>query len=237
MTHVEKGRARIRDVSCHLGELSRADGCARYSQGGTAVLCSVTGPQQAREYRFRPDRAVIEVVIRGRDQTTRGGGASRLQMDAERAQETAESHQIAVFLQNSLESVILVSSMPRQEILFTIQVLEEDGGLASVAINAAMLAVLDSGLPCKSMVAGVEACITKGQLLLDPTEDEIAKSESHALFVHMAGEGGLVASRTSGTAMSTDNFWLYHKVTKNATDVLFNLFRKYLHEQKAKSAL
>jgi exosome complex component RRP46 len=61
-------------VRCERGLLSRADGSAQYSLGGTACLASVTGPVQApASAREDPERATLEVVFKPRAGLAGGG--------------------------------------------------------------------------------------------------------------------------------------------------------------------
>ena len=52
----------LRELSCHLGVLSRPDGSASFSQGATTVIAAVYGPAEVRASRELIDRAVIDVV-------------------------------------------------------------------------------------------------------------------------------------------------------------------------------
>lgn len=51
---------------CEQGVLQRADGSARWTQGGTVVLCSVFGPRMTLSRKEDPERAVVQVVWRPR---------------------------------------------------------------------------------------------------------------------------------------------------------------------------
>ncbi len=50
--------ARLRELSCELGVLERADGSARLLQGSTSVLCAVYGPTEVKLNREQCDRCV-----------------------------------------------------------------------------------------------------------------------------------------------------------------------------------
>ena len=45
---VSDSSPRIRKMFCSLGEVSRSDGSAVLSQGGTTVVCGVYGPAEVR---------------------------------------------------------------------------------------------------------------------------------------------------------------------------------------------
>ena len=53
-------------MQCERGPLQRADGSARWGQGGTAVLAAVHGPRGTASRKEDPERAVVEVVFRPR---------------------------------------------------------------------------------------------------------------------------------------------------------------------------
>lgn len=48
--------ARLRERSCELGLLERADGSARLVQGETSVLCAVYGPAEVKVAKEQCDR-------------------------------------------------------------------------------------------------------------------------------------------------------------------------------------
>jgi len=52
----------LRPLSCELGVLSRPDGSASFTQGGTTVVVAVYGPAEVRTSRELIDRAIVEVV-------------------------------------------------------------------------------------------------------------------------------------------------------------------------------
>ena len=189
------GRKTLRDVTCQLGELSRADGSARYRHGRTEVLCSLIGPTEAPDRRNDPTRALIDVTVRGRASNVRSGGTSRVIQDMERYDEALSSNALAATVQGCMEAAVDVASLPRQCLSFTLQVLEDDGSLTSTCINAAMLALLDSGLACVTCVAAAEACSVGDSLIVDPSQADLAKAESTACFTHCTDEaGGMVSS-------------------------------------------
>ncbi len=53
-------------MQCERGPLQRADGSARWAQGGSAVLAAVYGPRATAQRKEDPERAVVEVVFRPR---------------------------------------------------------------------------------------------------------------------------------------------------------------------------
>eukprot|EP01065_Artemidia_motanka_P033731 TRINITY_DN40776_c0_g1_i1.p1 TRINITY_DN40776_c0_g1~~TRINITY_DN40776_c0_g1_i1.p1 ORF type:complete len:284 (+),score=91.03 TRINITY_DN40776_c0_g1_i1:59-853(+) len=232
----------LRGITCSLGELNRAHGSVRYAHGGTSVLMSVSGPLPARERSMRTDRGVVKVVIRGHHRSLkRKIGATGLATQYQQQKELLEVSQMTTFVQGCLEEVLQLSDMPRMQVLFTAQVLTNDGSLCSVLINAAILAVLDAGLPCRGVVAALEGCTATGadgarNLRLDPTRAMLDACDSAGLFVHWPGRG-LVSSKTAGAAMSSDLFWMYHAATQRSAAALVSRFRYFLRKGKHLSGL
>ena len=50
-----------RTLTCERGVLHRADGSARWAQGGTSVLAAVFGPQSTAQRKEDPEKAIVEV--------------------------------------------------------------------------------------------------------------------------------------------------------------------------------
>eukprot|EP01061_Rhynchopus_euleeides_P043803 TRINITY_DN76563_c0_g1_i1.p1 TRINITY_DN76563_c0_g1~~TRINITY_DN76563_c0_g1_i1.p1 ORF type:complete len:185 (+),score=57.11 TRINITY_DN76563_c0_g1_i1:3-557(+) len=172
-------------------------------------------------------------MLHGRAQGVRSGGSSRVVLDMERYDETLSSSEMGSIVRSCMEAALATTSLPRQRVCFTIQVLEDDGALLSTCVNAAMLALLDSGLACVSTLAAAEACTSQERLILDPTEEDVSKADSLAFFAHFTDEaGGVVACNTTGPAMNNDVYWLFHRTTKSASLALSNLFRRFVKEQK-----
>ena len=117
--------------------------------------------------RERLDRAVVEVVFKPAEGVS--GPA-----DKEREE----------FLRSIATSVLLLAQHPRCLISVTVQVMHDDGGVLACAINAMCLALADSGLRMRAMVAATVCAVSAapdagsgvedeentigGRLLLDP---------------------------------------------------------------------
>jgi exosome complex component RRP46 len=68
MGHRVGGRTfnQLRLMVCELAVLGRADGSAKWTQGGSSVLAAVYGPRQALPRKEDAERAVVEVVFKPR---------------------------------------------------------------------------------------------------------------------------------------------------------------------------
>lgn len=84
---------------------------------------------------------------------------------------TAESEK-QQFIKKTFEDAIFRSLYPRMEITIDIQVLSDDGSTLAAAINAVQLALMNSGISMKYMVAALSMCYKYDQLYLDPSLSE-----------------------------------------------------------------
>ncbi|KAI1293283.1 Exosome component 5 [Mortierella claussenii] len=148
--------------------LNRADGSAQFDFGGSSVLCSVVGPAEVKIRDEKLDKATIEVVARP---------LVGLPSVKDKAREQA--------IRETLEPLILSSLHPRTLLQIVVQIMKDDGCILSTAFNATILALLDAGIPLKSILGSV-TCIIDAQsneILLDPTTEELAQARSTHVFV------------------------------------------------------
>lgn len=130
----------IRPPACELGVLKNANGSARFRMGLTSVLAGVFGPRESptsqRKGAF--DKGTIQVVVRPLF------GRKTL------AEKYSEST-----LTSILSTVVQFGQLIRTTTTVVVQPEDNDGGLLSCSINAAMCAILDSGIPCRSTYLAV----------------------------------------------------------------------------------
>lgn len=146
----------------------RTDGSAQWSQGGTTVLAGVHGPLQAPQSGLDGEKAIIEVVFH--PQGLSQGVLADCQM---------------VELKKAAEGVILSNLHPLCTIRIIFHVLEDDGALMACCINAMNMALIDAGVPMKTMLAASSICALENNVLvMDPCkkEEESAQSKGYAAF-------------------------------------------------------
>ncbi|KAI9350043.1 exosome component 5-like protein [Zopfochytrium polystomum] len=156
----------IRPMQTGIGSLHRADGSARFSCGQTSVLAAVYGPKEVKIRDEKLDRATVEVILR----PLIGSAGTR-----ERLYERV--------IHSTMENAIVTASFPRTAIQIVLQVMSDDGSVLPVAMNAACLALVDAGVPLKSMVAAVECAYNaEGELMLDPNAQELESAVSTHVY-------------------------------------------------------
>lgn len=229
----EDGRteAQIRALSSELRVLSRADGSCRYGQGETALTVAVYGPTEVRYRDERLDRATIEVVFKP---------ASGVPGPQEREYEA--------ILRTAMEQAIISTLHPRTLIQIVVQVMNDDGSLLSAAINATCLALLDAGIPMRSLIAGVDLAIvasttTTTTVLLDPTKEEETREGAVSLSFGFAsgrsGESDVASSSSGGVVWRTkgllreEEFMSCSSAARKATQKLFSYFQLSLSRRSS----
>jgi exosome complex component RRP46 len=80
----------------------------------------------------------------------------------------------------ALDGAVLAGMHPRTMIQISIQTLADDGSLLSCALNAAVLALMDAGVPMSSTLSAVTCAVdAAGNTILDPDAGEM-KVRVHA---------------------------------------------------------
>ncbi|KAG0301465.1 Exosome component 5 [Dissophora globulifera] len=148
--------------------LNRSDGSAQFDFGGSSVLCSVTGPAEVKLRDEKLDKATLEVVVRP---------LVGLPGVKDKALERN--------IRETLEPLVLSGLHPRTLVQIVVQTMKDDGSIASTAFNAAIMALLDAGIPLSSILGSVTCTIDSqtNDILLDPTTEELAQAKSTHVFV------------------------------------------------------
>lgn len=136
------------------------------------------------------------------------------------------------FIANVCREVIQAKKHPRTHLLIHIQEVHNDGGLLSCCINAAILALIDAGIPMKFLATAMTSCVLKdGRIQLDPTKDdtEMAVASMTAALECNCDEAQIVALKTSGPLTSSqieDSLAEMYKANKG----MLHIIRAYISE-------
>jgi hypothetical protein len=163
-----RGASQLRPIAVEFGLLHSVDGSARLTLGGadgatatTRVLVGVQGPRPPRVARFEdPERALVEVIV------LPVSGAAGVREGA------LEAAILAVLGGGGEDGTgsggggdggcLLLSAHPRTVISLTVHVQCDGGGLEAAAVNAAVLAVVDAGIPLRYMPGAVSVGVWGG---------------------------------------------------------------------------
>lgn len=89
-------------------------------------------------------------------------------------------------IRQTFEPVIVTENFPRAVISIVVQVIEDNGSILSVAINAVSLALLDAGVPMIAIVTSATCgLLPDGNLFLDPSlaEEEVRWGAASSQFL------------------------------------------------------
>ncbi|ORX85177.1 exosome component Rrp46 [Anaeromyces robustus] len=181
--------SQIRPISSVLSSLNRADGSASFSFGNSSVLCSVYGPQEVKIKDELLDRATIDVNI-----TPQIGIGSTTEKNMER------------IVREAFSDVIISSLHPRTSISITVQITQDDGSIISTIINAVSLALIDAGIPLHSTLLSVTCAILNGEIILDPTNEEMKDASSIHVFAFSNTSNDIVSSESTGVFTEEEYF-------------------------------
>ena len=110
-----------------------------HGAGHTRVLVSVLGPRPSRSARLEDsERCLLE-----------------LQVTPLSGQQGPKEAELCTLLRQTLASCVVLTAHPRKVITVAVHVLADDGGAAACAVNAAVLAFADAGVPMRTLAGAV----------------------------------------------------------------------------------
>jgi len=146
------------------------------------VVASVLGPRPCRTARLEDsERCQLEVVV-----TPLGGTAGPAEAE------------LCALLRQALAACLVLGAHPRKVLTIAVHVLADDGGAAAAAVNAAVLALADAGVPMRALASAVTLGVRSSSssassssssaaaVQLDLTREEAAAASATALAVFSA---------------------------------------------------
>ncbi|CAH2094843.1 unnamed protein product [Euphydryas editha] len=204
----DENNFKLRPMKCELNYLSKSDGSAILAQGETVVLVSVNGPLDIKSNSQSIEKATLEVLFCGK------GGKPSV---ADRFKENV--------IKQTCETAILGCLYPRTGISLTIQELEDYGGLLTCTVNCACLALLNSGMAMRHMVAAISCAVNEvGNLVLEPSYEQVQSSRALLHFVFESREKNLVTGFTEGS-FSEDTYEEALARCRLASELVFDFYR------------
>lgn len=151
----------LRRIRCSLGIFSQADGSAYLEQGNTKVLAAVYGPHEIRGSKSKAlhDKAFVNCQY---STATFSMGERKRRPRGDR-----KSTEMSTHLEETFAAAIRTELYPRSQIDIFVEVLQADGGNYTTCVNAAMMALVDAGVPLKDTVVSCTASLVKDVPLVD----------------------------------------------------------------------
>nr|CAG4643435.1 EOG090X0BHT [Ilyocryptus agilis] len=151
----------LRRIRCSLGVFAQADGSAYLEQGNTKVLAAVYGPHEIRGSRSKAlhDKALVNCQY---STATFSMGERKRRPRGDR-----KSSEMSTHLQETFSAAIRTELFPRSQIDIFVEILQADGGNYTACVNAAMMALVDGGVPLKDTVVSCTASLVNNTPLVD----------------------------------------------------------------------
>jgi ribonuclease PH len=126
-------------MNIKIGNLNKADGSCELTKGDTKVIAAVHGPMEVKLKNELPNRAFLEVQVKPLNYVT------------------PKHKRLESIIEQTFKNTILSSLYPRSNILIVVQIIYDGGELLASAINAVMLALINSGISVSNRVVAVES--------------------------------------------------------------------------------
>jgi exosome complex component RRP41 len=154
----------LRPLKLEVGVLSNADGSAYIEHGKNKILAGVFGPREVHpKHMALQDRMVLKCRYHMAPfsvQERKSPAPSRREVE------------LSKVIRDSLEPAIFMEYYPRTMTDIFIEVLQADGGTRCASITAAALAMADSGIPMRDLVAACAAGKADDTIVLDLMDEE-----------------------------------------------------------------
>ncbi|XP_078389434.1 exosome complex component RRP46 [Cetorhinus maximus] len=212
-----ESQQQLRPFCCEHSLLSRPDGSACFTQGDTTVLAAVYGPAEVKVSKEIFDKATLDVILKPKVGLPSVAEKSKEQM-----------------IRNTCEATILTALHPRSSITVVLQVIHDSGSLLSCCLNAACMALMDAGLPMKSVFCGVTCVIdSNGDILLDPTTKMEKEAAAVLTFSIDSVEKQLLMSSTKGS-YSVEELQQCVAMCQKAAEKIFQFYRDSVSRRYSK---
>ncbi|GAV53247.1 hypothetical protein ZYGR_0AI05310 [Zygosaccharomyces rouxii] len=167
-------------ITASTGVLNHVDGSSEFESHSTKVVCAVTGPIEPKARQELPTQLALEIIVR----PAKGVPNTREKLIEDK-------------LRGVLTPLIARYLYPRRLCQITFQIMEAGESELefsqrelSCCINAAVLALVDSGIGLLAMASSVPLAVIKGQPVVDPNGQQLQQSHSvHTVALEIA-EGG-----------------------------------------------
>lgn len=237
----------LRPISVEFGFLSNADGSCRFSQGLFITTCFLT--IQKKKILTTESSGNTSVVIgvfgpldvsASRSNLVESAAVS-VQIKPISGKSGPKDRERELFLLESLKNVIVSSAHPSTEISLFVQVINDDGCLEAVALNACTFALIDAGIPMNNVLAAASLALIpvegkQPELVIDPTARQVEQAESHFTFAFNSSLGGVVGSSCSGSFSQNLFFSALEKTQSIVQEELLPLFRSKISQEYGPAA-
>lgn len=155
----------IREIEIETGLIHGVDGSCKFTQGDTSVLVSIFGPTAMDVRDVDYQKAILKVKIE-KDFGCGDFPTTVLEED----------------IRSVFENILMLNQFPRTKVTISIIVLKSNGSLLSCCLNGVMVALLDLGLPCSTMISSLTMACVAEKHYFDPRTTETENSKYHIVL-------------------------------------------------------
>ena len=213
----------LRSIKMEVGVLERADGSAYVEWGNNKVLAAVYGPRVLNPRHLQdPTQALVRCTY---------NMAPFSVDDRKRPGPDRRSVEISKLSSEALRSMVLTEKYPNAAIDVFVEVLQADAGTRCAGITCASLALADSGVPMKDIVASCAAGKVNGQIVLDLAKEEDNYGEADLPIAILPRKKEIVLLQMDGN-LSREEFDKALNLAIKGTEEIYDLQKKTLLEGK-----
>lgn len=137
---------------------------------------------------------------------------------------------IADTICNTFKPMVITDFFSQCEIVITIQILSDDGGVLSAAINAASLALIDAGIPMKDFIVSCSVGFIDKTPVLDLNHLEI-KSQNAVLPIAYQIKSDLYSVVHLDSRLPLDCLENLINFAKDGCLEIYQIFKNYIKSQ------
>lgn len=180
----------LREMETKLDLVSRANGSSFVRFGDTIATAAVFGPKSLFPRHLQePETCVLRC---------RYNMAPFSVEDRKSPAPSRRSIEISKVTRLALGPAIFLDDFPKTSIDVYIEILQADGSTRVTGINAASLALADSGIPMKDLVTACSVGKIDGTIVVDLNGDEDQNSEADMSFAMMPGKSKITLLQMDG---------------------------------------
>lgn len=154
----------MRPMKAEIGIVPNADGSAKFSFGDTIAIAAVYGPKKMHpQHSQNPAKGTLRCTY---------NMMSFSVTDRIRPGPSRRSTEISKIMEWAIEPVLMIDEFKNQVIDVHISILQANASTRCAAINAAVMALAQAGIPMKGMVSSVSIGKLDKQLVVDVNKYE-----------------------------------------------------------------
>jgi exosome complex component RRP41 len=209
----------LRSIKIEVGSITNADGSAYVEHGKNKILAAVYGPKAAHPKHFElSDRATLRCRYHMAPFSTeerKSPAPSRREIE------------LSKVLREALEPVVFSEYYPRSIIDIFIEVLQSDGGSRCAGLTAASVALADSGIPLKDLVAACAVGKVEGQLVVDLCDEEDKEGDADLQLALIPALGKICLLQMDGQ-LTEDEFSQALEMAQDACKKIYEIQKQAL---------